>query len=205
MLPGNSLLVKCPHCKGVKELMTLVSGNTFGGRQWWDLKTEYPMLPHVSWVQRCPHCGNYYMYLTAKSREGDGYSGERGELTYEQMRQAWAQLKDVTKKQHKNNLMLEYVWAYNDEFQRGGWADVCPTPEELEEFRAVVRELVSVFPVESPMVHAEFLREAGLFQEAMEIVEKEEDKAQGIYKTLAGIIREKCAQNDTSVGRIERQ
>ena len=205
MLPGHTLIVKCPYCKGTKSLMTLMSGNTFGGRQWWDLKTFYPMLPHVSWVQKCPHCGGYYMYETARKKEGRDYSGETGRLDYADMRQAWAQLKGTAKGQHKCNLMLEYVWAYNDEFQRGDSVseERRPSPEELAEFREIVLELVKVFKVESEIIHAEYLREAGLFDEALALIGRVGIPQEGIYKTLAETIISKCASRDTSVGLIE--
>lgn len=203
MLPGNALIVKCPHCKKEKELMTLLSGNTFGGKQWWDLKTSYPMLPHVSWVQKCPHCGQYFMYETAKSREGDGCSGERGRLSYPELREAWAELGSKLKGKQRNNLMLEYLWAYNDEFQRGDAVYGEPAPEELEEFRTVVRGLVDAFPVESDIIYAEFLREAGLFEEAVETVRRTGLPESGAYRTLAEIVLQKCEKKDTSVGQIQ--
>ena len=48
MNPANSLVVKCPHCGGKKELLQLISGNTLGAEQWSDAKQIAPMLPRVS-------------------------------------------------------------------------------------------------------------------------------------------------------------
>lgn len=202
MLPGPALIVTCPHCKAEKSLLSLESGNTFGGKQWWDLKTFYPMLPHVSWVQKCPACGGYFLYERAKHREGDDYSGERGELSYADMREALAALRPGAKKKDLTHLFLEYVWAYNDEFQRGNVHPEEPTSEELEEFRGVVRELIGLFPVESKLIYAEFLREAALFDEAVSLVQQEGIPKDGIYKTLAETILFKCANKDTSVGLV---
>ena len=50
--------VKCPFCGTKKELMTLVSGNTFGAVYWSDNKRIAPMLPTVSPVQKCSNCGS---------------------------------------------------------------------------------------------------------------------------------------------------
>ncbi len=205
MLPGLALIVKCPHCKAEKSLLTLESGNTFGGKQWWDLKTFYPMLPHVSWVQKCPACGGYFFYERARHRNGDDYSSERGELEYPDMREALAALRSGAGKKDRVNLFLEYIWAYNDEYQRGSvQEDHQPSEEELEEFRGVVRELIGIFSVESKLIYAEFLREAALFDEALEVVRQEGIPEDGIYRNLAETILSKCQNKDTSVGLVSK-
>lgn len=67
MIPGPPLRKECPYCKAVKELLSLVSGNTIGGTHWSDTKKIYPMLPQNSYVQRCPECGKYYFLADAKT------------------------------------------------------------------------------------------------------------------------------------------
>ena len=67
MLPGPPLRKECPYCKAVKELMSLRSGNTFGGTHWSDTKRIYPMLPQNSDVQKCPSCGKFYFLSDAKT------------------------------------------------------------------------------------------------------------------------------------------
>ena len=52
---GNAEIVKCPYCGTKKELINLVSGNTFGAVYWSDNKRIAPMLPQASPVQKCPH------------------------------------------------------------------------------------------------------------------------------------------------------
>lgn len=67
MIPGPALRKECPYCKAVKELMSLRSGNTFGGTHWSDTKRIYPMLPQNSDVQKCPSCGKFYFLSDAKT------------------------------------------------------------------------------------------------------------------------------------------
>ena len=57
MLPANAAILCCPHCGGHKNVLQLMSGNTFGSTRWSDAKQQAPMLPMVSYIQRCPHCG----------------------------------------------------------------------------------------------------------------------------------------------------
>ena len=66
----------------------------------------------------------------------------------------------------------------------------------------MVRELVATFPVDNKLIYAELLREAGLFDEAMEIVEAGGPQNEAPYIALERIIREKCARKDTSVGPV---
>ena len=71
MTIGPPLKKQCPYCGEVKKLLSLNSGNTFGGTHWSDTKSEYPMLPSISEVQKCPGCGKYYFLKDAKTIPSD--------------------------------------------------------------------------------------------------------------------------------------
>lgn len=62
MTPGPPCRLTCPHCSGHKHIMSIASGNTFGGTIWSDSKREFPMLPQPSLIQYCPHCGHFFFY-----------------------------------------------------------------------------------------------------------------------------------------------
>ena len=206
MLPDKDTILVCPHCETEKAVLSLASGNTFGGCQWWDFKTDFPMLPHVSYVQKCLCCNKYFMMNQARHRKGNSYSFEQGLLSYAEMREALAQMKDSLEGPDRKDLLLEYVWAYNDAFQRGRM-EGCPQPDEgqLEEFRTVVRDLIGTLPPESRIVHAEFLREARLFEEALEIVDHEPLPDDPLLRKLSTTIREKSLHRDSTVGIISIQ
>ena len=203
MLPSYARILICPHCKGEKAVLSLMSGNTCRGHQWWDFKEEYPMLPHVSLVQKCPHCGKYFMTNSAKSHEGKEYSFELGHLSHAEMRQALAQFEGKLSGQERTNLLFEYVWAYNDAFQRENTEMATPCAEELKEFQGVIRELVSALgPTSDRLALAELLREARFFDEAMAIVEKEGEQENPLMQKLSEIIKEKSLKKDSTVGII---
>ncbi len=206
MLPDKETILVCPHCGTEKAVLSLASGNTFGGCQWWDFKTDFPMLPHVSYVQKCACCNKYFMMNQARHKKGNSYSFEQGLLSYGEMREALAQMKDSLDGPDRKDLLLEYVWAYNDAFQRGRM-EGCPQPDEaqLEEFRTVIREFIGTLPPESLFVHAEFLREARLFEEALEIVIHEDVPDDPILRKLSTIIREKSLRRDSTVDIISVQ
>ena len=180
-----------------------MSGNTCSGHQWWDFKEEYPMLPHVSLVQKCPHCGKYFMTNSARSKRGKEYSFELGHLSHAEMRQALAQFEGKLSGQERTNLLFEYVWAYNDAFQRENTERATPNAEELEEFQEVIRELVSALESTSNKLSlAELLREARFFDEALAIVEKEGKQEDHLLQELSKIIKEKSLRKDSTVGII---
>ena len=58
---GPSRILTCPHCGMVKEVMSLLSGNTAGGVVWSDQYVEYSFYKVASDIQKCPFCHKYYV------------------------------------------------------------------------------------------------------------------------------------------------
>ncbi len=58
---GPSRILTCPHCGMVKEVMSLLSGNTVGGVVWSDQYVKYPFYEVASDIQKCPYCHKYYV------------------------------------------------------------------------------------------------------------------------------------------------
>ena len=101
--------------------MSLISGNTFGAEIWSDNKQIAPMLPEISYVQKCPHCGKYYIIGRQEVKYAkDGHSFDQGLLTYPEMKEAFVQLSEegfVNEKEETNvRMMLHH--AYNDYYYR---------------------------------------------------------------------------------------
>ena len=115
MLPGNAEIVKCPYCGTEKELMTLLSGNTFGAEYWSDNKRIAPMLPSVSPVQKCPNCGKYYFESKNRHGESNNTSFERGELSFSEWKDAYTQFQNEgVKGDDLVNVRFWVVQSYND-------------------------------------------------------------------------------------------
>ncbi len=133
----------CPHCGALKAIVTLISGNTFGGTFWSDCRAFYPMLPKPSPVQRCTKCGHFFFLRDAKKRQGRGYGGggTKGELSWEDSKAAlrqfsaeWQQtgaqplprgakpllrkLSTKDRAEREYTMRLLAVHAYNDAFCR---------------------------------------------------------------------------------------
>jgi hypothetical protein len=171
MLPDNSLLLKCPFCGKEKEVLSLMSGNTIRGRQWSDLKSVYPMLPKVSPIQKCPSCGKYYFTENVEKRQGNGYSFAKGDLTYQELKEAAVQFGDTLEKKDRDTLNMLLLWAYNDLYNREGVETTDPPKEEKWFMADVFDELLSREDVDN-IVYAEFWREAGDYDDALDLLER---------------------------------
>ncbi|MDE6019360.1 MAG: hypothetical protein K2G85_11190 [Muribaculaceae bacterium] len=182
MIPGPANIIGCPFCGGKKELMSLVSGNTFGGTVWSDTRRHYPMLPEVSPIQKCPHCGKYFfMEQAIRDHSNDVLSecrsfGELGTLNYTELKEAKEQMQHLTlTKMQRWIINHQLFMAYNDEFRRTINASACkPSEQEMLVFESTVKELLDGIDTSADydLFHAELLRETGRFEEAMEILKQ---------------------------------
>jgi len=171
MILGNAQILTCPHCGEKKEIISLISGNSFGQIVWSDNKSIKPMLPSASFVQQCPSCGKYYLMSQQKKHEyGTKTSFEKGTLSYAQLKEALLQMSsdDNLRDRDRLNILIMVIWAFNDEYTRCVNKDI-PT-EEHTYIVSLVDQLLSMDSVDD-LLRAELLRETGRFEEAIEILE----------------------------------
>ena len=178
--------------------MSLISGNTFGAELWSDNKQIAPMLPEISYIQKCPHCGQYYITGRQEVKYAkDGYSFEKGLLTYPEMKEAFVQLSEEgfenEKEETKVRMMLHH--AYNDYFYRS---------DDNKEINAEDRKLFyenTIWLIDN-LIKAEFYREIGEFEIAHDILEsvKVEDE---FLKRIVSLIQERLQNNDCRVFKIQ--
>lgn len=180
MIPGPANILSCPFCGGTKEVMSLVSGNTFGGTVWSDTRREYPMLPEVSPVQQCPHCKKYYFIEQAKREYSKDPESEMrsfmklGNLSFQELKEAINQMESLSlSKMQRWILNHQYFMAYNDAFRRQPETVAFPPSEEDKAFYLqVIEELLDGIDhsADYELFHAELLRETGRFEEAKEVL-----------------------------------
>ena len=185
MIPGPANILGCPYCGGTKEVMSLVSGNTFGGTVWSDTRRHYPMLPEVSPIQKCPHCGKYYFIEQAEKHQPKedpefSYSSDLGTLSYAELKEARQQMLCLTLTKIQRWIINHLLFmAYNDEFRRYPYApEKYPDSEDKDLFDTTVKELLDgiVSSADYDLFHAELLRETGRFEEASDILLKHTTK-----------------------------
>lgn len=182
MITGPANVLSCPFCSGKKELMSIASGNTFRGTAWSDTRSEYPMLPQVSPIQRCPHCKKYYFFEQAKKEYSKDPESEMrsfmelGNLSFLELKDAIRQMESqpLTKTQ-RWILNHQFFMAYNDAFRRHPEKVAFPPSEEDEVlFKNVINDLLDgIEPsADYELFHAELLREIGRFEEAKEVLSR---------------------------------
>lgn len=212
MKPGPPLVVNCPDCGAQKKLMSIVSGNTFGARLWSDGMMFAPMLPRISPVQKCPECGNFFILTDSMLEYGNPEETvtDTGQLSYNDVKQALQQLNDSSlTKDDEFVLRREFLFRYNDAFR-----DLDKVNDDVEKTRtardktlhqenllALVRLSDRFTPYEIPVI-AEYLREAGLFEECLEIL-KDYTPDDDSFAKLVSDIYEKASALDSTVFEIE--
>lgn len=203
MNPGNSQILTCPFCGKEKEIMSLMSGNTFHSELWSDNKQIFPFLPEISYVQKCPHCGKYYI----KERQDVKYaekksSFEQGLLSFPEMKEAFAQLSEegFLNEKEETNVRVMLHHSYNDYYYRNENNKVVSEEDRIL-FHENALWLIDNLITDS-VLKAEFYREISEFGKAREILEsaKVEDE---FLKQVVSSIQERLEMKDNKVFKIQ--
>lgn len=200
---GNSRILICPFCGKKKEIMSLLSGNTFRAEMWSDNKQIAPMLPEISFVQRCPQCGKYYITERQELKYAkDSYSFDQGLLSYPEMKEAFIQLSEEgfvnEEEETKVRMMLHH--AYNDYYYRS-YDNKEINAEDKTLFHENGSWLIDNL-ITGNVLKAEFYREIGEFEVAHDILESVEVE-DGFLKRIMTQIQERVQNNDCRVFKIQ--
>ena len=203
MMPGNPQILICPFCGTEKQIMSLISGNTFGAELWSDNKQIAPMLPEISYVQKCPHCGKYYITGRQEVKYAkDGYSFEKGVLTYPEMKEAFTQLSEegFLNENEEINVRMMLHHAYNDYYYRTEEKKVV-SEEDKTLFHKNGLWLINNLITDSVM-KAEFYREIGEIDTARSILDSitVEDE---FLKRIVTAIKDRLEVNNCQVFKLQ--
>lgn len=203
MMPGNPQILICPFCGTEKQIMSLISGNTFGAELWSDNKQIAPMLPEISYVQKCPHCGKYYITGRQEVKYAkDGFSFEKGLLTYSEMKEAFTQLSEegYLNEKEEINLRMMLHHAYNDYYYRTEEKKVI-SEEDKTLFHENGLWLINNLITDSVM-KAEFYREIGEIDTARSILDSitVEDE---FLKRIVTAIKDRLEVNNCQVFKLQ--
>ena len=206
MLPANAKIVKCPFCGERKELLNLASGNTFGAKHWSDQKMIAPMLPRVSPVQKCPKCGKYYLEYKQPYKEGDDWSSERGELSYQEWKEAYEQFKSDKRIKRDDMQVIRHhiIMAFNDEYYRYG--DNMAEAQEEAFFIEIINDYIASnkWNSQNMLFKAELYRETGEMTKCEEVLSQISTKSLNEFELkIYDMIKTKMAQGDKMVFMIK--
>jgi len=202
MLPGNPQILTCPHCGGEKLIMSLRSGNTFGAKLWSDNKSIAPMLPDISYIQKCPHCGKYFNRTKQEKYEeaNDKSCFDLGTLSFDEMKEALQQFSEggFADKNEESGIRMMMFHTFNDFYYRN--EDNNAISIDANDYQIFVEQgkwLIDNF-ITSNLLKAEFYREIGDFENA-KICLSEVEEDDDFSKQIALSINEKIEANDTKV------
>ena len=204
MIPSKPNILRCPHCGGLRRVRSIMSGNTIRAILWSDGKVDYPMLPHISKVLRCPVCKKYHFYelsqIVGKCKSWGNASW--GGLSYTSLKEALLEIAPTGEKEIMLRKMI--LWAYNDLY----WeiADVeSPTKEHLaerENFIQNAKALMALCP-ENKSLCAELYRETGEFEQCtqyiIDIIVKMENPRTADYLMELQTFLQKADRRDSKV------
>lgn len=166
MLPGKAKILTCPFCGEKKEVMTVLSYNTFGAIQWSDMKTEMEFNIDVSPVQKCLKCWKYYFEHLQEWEEWKSESFELWTLTYPEASEAVDQLlTDDLDDESKKLLYITFLHAYNDWFVRNNKKNKhIESKKDIDLFHKLIADglLMDVFQQKvrlDPILMGELMRE----------------------------------------------
>lgn len=192
MIFGNSIISQCPICGRSKELLRMLCGNTYGAENWSDTKMNAPMMPERSPVQKCPHCGHYYLLSKVKTEKGDNSSTEGGWLSFKEMLEAVEESDswDLTSDEYFE-VLLTALWSFNDLERYGKMA----TRDIYVKVKPIIIKLIPM--VKDSLFKAELYRELEMYKESLDILysyDAPNENAKCIAKQLIT-----CAENKNRI------
>ncbi len=193
MMIGNARVLTCPFCGEKKEIISLLSGNTFGADNWSDGFLDAPMCPEPSPIQKCPHCGKCYLICEQNSEEySKEESHEKGILGFYELKDAYKQLVDTVSSENIPVVLQTIIFAYNNEFTR---KNVIPSAEDLIFFRFCLQTILYYKDELDPVLVGEYLREMAKFSECIETLNKITPKSPYQEFLISQIIEHAEAKN----------
>lgn len=214
MLLGPTIIRRCISCSKPIGQTTIASGNTFGAEFWTDGKMDAPMLPDQLALVSCPHCGtpvwiNELEILGEVPRRKLNDAFPDAKMEYETFsldyfgilanKRRFEIIVSKPKTRAKERyLRIRAWWSGNDQRRTGKKK---PPLSPLETFNLVsLASLLNESRKKDVLIKAEIMRELGLFEYALSLLDKIEDPE---LEATAAQIRQLAAKRDPYVRALE--
>ena len=161
------------------------------------------MLPEISYVQKCPHCGKYYIKARQKYEYAKkGFSFKQGLLTFPEMKEAYTQLFEEGLQSEEEKIVRTMLHhAFNDYYYRSNDDKKNITDEDWNLFHENGLWLIENWITDN-LLKAEFYREIGEMEKAQTFLDSviaEND----FQKKIVSVIQEKIKNSDCGVFIIQ--
>ena len=176
----------CPHCGKHKDKFEILCYYNNEGFMWSDYRHVLPQVAVPSLIQKCPHCGKYYITKASHVLIKDTADFEFIDpVNWDYFKQSYEEYNLLEKDNVVDyNHRLRMLGAYNDEFSRS-LKPHAPTEQDIQIFKDNMLHLMVYF--HDPIDKAELYREMGLFVECfkqLEIVDDEGNESKRSYKEI---------------------
>lgn len=172
MIPGPTIIRKCPDCSGLIEQGTIVSGNTFLAIFWTDGKMDALMMPDQPRFVKCPHC--QALVWINELEEVGRVEPIIGDQVYENAKSydlpdiqdylLELRRRDYDRKKEQY-LRVRAWWAGNDKRRYEGERTQALSGDEIENMQALY-DMLDPSDDNDRLMMAEIKRELGQFEEA---------------------------------------
>lgn len=205
MLLGPSRILTCPYCDTDKKVMSLLSGNTINVQLWSDQKRIAPMLPKISFVQKCPSCNMYY--IVTEFTQGERYvkdeedmTEDQGNLNFRELSSALYYLEGTIGRESETKIRMMIIQAFNDRYRTKENKNISSKKDDVEIFNKTVKKVLDTMRWidENMLLKAELHREIGEFKESIETL-KTIEPSDNFQKMIKQKILLKAQEGDSIV------
>jgi hypothetical protein len=201
MLLGDIIFYKCPKCGSYTHKESLLSGNTFGAKNYSDGKQIAPMLPTFPYLNKCENCGHFY-WLNNKTKADINSVSDSSKkhtarfLEIDEFKGALMYMKDLDAA-HERYIRNQIYWSFNDRTRNG--KDIFINEDEEILYISNILflfDLLDENKTEDLITKAEMHRNIGLFDDAIKYLDKIENKD---FKWVVDRIRNKAINGEKEV------
>jgi len=175
MLPGPTVVRRCPSCGGRFLHPTIASGNTFGARLWSDGYFDAPMLPTDPPFVFVSCCSRVIALCDSETldvlRDQSPFEPVAGLEYWESpgVPQLLAALAELREPRDRRVTLLQQLWFRANDARRSRKPG--PVRDLAAPVAAALEELLDLYDLsdsDQRLGHAELCRELGRFDEALE-------------------------------------
>jgi hypothetical protein len=180
MIPAPTLYYKCPGCDKIHANESIISGNTFGSKQYSDTRRITPMLPEFPSNTKCQQCGLiFWLDKTTETRDKNERSRHYANfLSIDGFKEALS-LGMGTNGGRALHLRLWLLWSWHEAMEKNSMQ-----PEEVYNDTAYnenitgIQQHINTNELGTELFMAELHRFAGRFEKAAAIFEKHLDNTE---------------------------
>jgi hypothetical protein len=211
MIPGPTLVFKCPKCGKFILRGSLISGNTFGGKLFSDGKMEAPMLPEFPNIIKCQDCKTFF-WLNKENKIGKNKPFEKTKAEWKNACRAEflsineydeaINLEVYNNEKDQKYLRIRLWRTFNDRIRKGENIFITKKDKYIYELNCI--KLIAMLDKNDQnekIMMAELFRNLGNYIECINILETIKEEK---YIWIKEILKKECTKNNQKVIELKQ-